>query len=329
LQTRHHTLILAPLRGFTDHIFRSTYVHHFSGLDIAVAPFIPTMSGGRVKPSALADLLPQNNARLPVVPQLMGNDPDDFISLANRLHEMGYPVINWNLGCPFPMVAKKFRGSGLLPHPERIELFLKKAVPGMASRLSIKTRLGRTRPDEILKLMPIFNDYPLEEIIVHPRTGKQMYTGEPDLGVFQECLRLSQHRIVYNGDIDHPDRFRSLAHTLPSVDHWMIGRGVLINPFLPGIIRNGNTGHPEPVAAFRRFYEDLFDRYRKVLQGPGHLLDRMKGFWKYFSQAFQGGDQIAKKVHRSRNLDRYQVIVEQFWQHEAVCSRLVSPRIPI
>jgi tRNA-dihydrouridine synthase len=312
----HHTLILAPMRGFSDHIFRTTYGQHFSGLDSAVAPFLPTMTGGRIKSSVLADLLPQNNRLLPVTPQLIGNDPGAFVALARRLHAMGYPVVNWNLGCPFPMVAKKMRGSGLLPHPRRIEDFLDKVVPGTPARISIKARLGRVRPDEILALMPIFNRYPLEEIIIHPRTGKQMYTGRPDLEMFQECLRISRHRIVYNGDIDDPAKFRLLADNMPTVSHWMIGRGVLSDPFLPGRIKADREAPPDPVAAFRRFHDDLFNSYRQALQGPGHLMDRMKGFWKYFSLAFRDGDRIARKIHRSRHLTRYREIVAAFWQEE-------------
>jgi tRNA-dihydrouridine synthase len=310
----HHTLILAPMRGFTDHIFRTTYGRHFFGLDSAVAPFLPTMTAGRIKSSTLADLLPQNNRLLPVTPQLIGNEPEAFIVLARRLHAMGYPVVNWNLGCPFPMVAKKMRGSGLLPHPGRIEDFLEKTVSRSPARISVKARLGRVRPDEILALMPIFNRFPLEEIIIHPRTGKQMYTGRPDLEMFRQCLQVSRHRIVYNGDIDDPVRFRFLAKSMPSVGHWMIGRGVLSDPFLPGRIKAGREVPRDPVAAFRRFYEDLFDGYRQVLQGPGHLLDRMKGFWKYFSLAFRDGDRIARRIHRSRHLARYREIVAAFWQ---------------
>ena len=113
----------------------------------------------------------------------------DFINLAVRLFDLGYMSVNWNLGCPFPMVAKKKRGSGLLPYPENIDAFLEKTVSSIPNRLSIKTRLGRRHINEIFKLMPIFNQYPLEEIIIHPRTGKQMYDGKTDLDTESESPR--------------------------------------------------------------------------------------------------------------------------------------------
>jgi tRNA-dihydrouridine synthase B len=112
-------LYLAPLRGFTDYIYRNAFDGHFDGFDGALAPFIPTVTTDRLKPSHFKDVLPENNLTMPIVPQIISNQPDDFINLAVRLHDLGYPSVNWNLGCPFPMVAKKQRGSGLLPYPEK------------------------------------------------------------------------------------------------------------------------------------------------------------------------------------------------------------------
>ena len=194
-------LYLAPLRGFTDYIYRNTFIRHFDGFDGALAPFIPTVTADRVKPSHFRDILPENNSTLPIVPQIISNRSADFINLAVRLFDLGYSSVNWNLGCPFPMVAKKKRGSGLLPYPERIDDFLDKTVSSIPNRLSIKTRLGRRKIADIIELMPIFNRYPLAEIIIHPRTGIQMYDGKTDLDTFERCLAQSDHRVIYNGDI--------------------------------------------------------------------------------------------------------------------------------
>jgi tRNA-dihydrouridine synthase len=136
-------LILAPLRGFTDAVFRNAFQRHFQGVEMAVAPFVTTVNGTRIKSSHLRDLAPAKNRALPVVPQILGNDADTFICLARTLLDLGYTEINWNLGCPYPMVAKKMRGSGLLPHPDTIERILEKALNGFTGKLSIKTRLGR------------------------------------------------------------------------------------------------------------------------------------------------------------------------------------------
>jgi tRNA-dihydrouridine synthase len=314
-------LYLAPLRGFTEYIYRNAFSRHFGEFDVAMAPFIPTMSDARLKNKHLKDVLPENNQAMPVIPQILGNNAEDFILLASRLYDLGYETVNWNLGCPFPMVAKKLRGSGLLPHPDKIATFLEETIPAIPNRLSIKARLGRKKTDEILTLLELFNRYPLDEVIVHPRTGKQMYDGEPDLDMFEECLRVSAHTVVYNGDINNLDTFNTFSRRFGSVNRWMIGRGALINPFLPAIIKNGKDGGANKVEVFRAFYEDLFEQYRSEFHGPGHLLDRMKGFWTYFSRSFKDGHKVKKKIHRTLKLDRYLKIVDRFFEEGAEWNR--------
>jgi tRNA-dihydrouridine synthase len=310
-------LLLAPLKGLTDAVFRKTYAEHFSGFDGMVAPFVTTVAADRLTEHHVRDLLPRTDGGIPVVPQILGNAAEDFVFLARHLYDTGYPEVNWNLGCPFRPVAKKKRGAGLLPFPEHVDEFLDKALRALPGRLSIKMRLGRNRPDEILRLLPILNRYPIAEITIHPRTGTQMYAGLPDLDVFQACLEHTRHRVVYNGDIFDLSGFQALAARFPGVHSWMIGRGALSNPFLPAIIKAGRDMIPGKVERFTAFYETLFARYRERLCGPGHLLDRMKGFWTYFAGAFTNGRQVEKQIHHTFNLPRYLDIVERFFREEA------------
>jgi tRNA-dihydrouridine synthase B len=310
-------LYLAPLKGFTDAVFRRTYVEHFSGFEGAVAPFITAIPSERLTERHTRDVLPGPNGGMALVPQILGCVSADFICLSNRLHGLGYPEVNWNLGCPFRPVVKKKRGSGLLPFPGLVDEFLDQIVPSLAGRLSIKMRLGRSEPDEIFSLLPVLNRYPIERIIIHPRTGRQMYGGRPDLEAFQACLEASRHRLVYNGDITSLNDFQILAQRFPRVDSWMIGRGALTDPFLPAVIKAGRNDISARVEKFKAFYDDLFQRYQAMLYGPGHLLDRMKGFWKYFAAAFTTGPDIEKRIHRTFKLSRYVETVERFFREEA------------
>ena len=306
-------LWLAPLRGLTDAEYRTAFARHFTGIDLAIAPFITTHGGHRIKPRHVRDLLPANNRDLTVIPQILSKNPEDFVRLANHLFDMGYACVNLNLGCPFPQVANKGRGSGMLPFPDRVEAFLEAAIPRLAGRMSIKTRLGRHRRDEIQALIPIFNRYPLQEIIIHPRTGIQMYTGRPDLAVFAACLRALKPPVVYNGDIACLSDFGRLTALFPKAAGWMIGRGVLANPFLPGILKSGRNRVERKAARFYRFHDDLLECYGQRLRGPGHLLRRMKGFWKYFADGLQGSTRARKRIHKSRTLSQYREAVHAFF----------------
>ncbi|WP_319525512.1 tRNA-dihydrouridine synthase family protein [uncultured Desulfosarcina sp.] len=305
------SLVMAPLRGLTDAVFRNAYQKHFSGVDEAVAPFVTSLKGRRIKPSHLRDLSPDRNRNLPVVPQILSNDADEFIRLANTLMDMGYSEVNWNLGCPYPMVAKKMRGSGLLPHADIIDRLLDNILNGFHGQLSIKTRLGRFCTDEMDRLVPVFNRYPLVRLIVHPRTGVQMYTGTVNLDAFAMCLAQIDHPVVYNGDIREPEAFVKLAARFPGVDQWMLGRGLIADPFLPEKIRTGSLEIHRRRERFAGFHDDLLAGYLAIFSGPGHVLDRMKGLWGYFADDFEDSDRLLKRIRKARNLDRYRQLVDR------------------
>jgi tRNA-dihydrouridine synthase len=279
----------------------------------AVAPFIPTVSGPKVRPNLLADLLPEQNRRLPVTPQIIGKSADDFIRVAQAISDLGYKAVNWNLGCPFPMVMKKGRGCGLLPHPDKVDAFLERVCGALPMRVSVKLRLGRVDADEVFEILPVLNRYPLSEVVLHPRTARQMYGGRPDLDRFAAAAVESVHPVVYNGDINTVGDFRRLRHRLPGICRWMLGRGVLVDPFLPGAIGDTEPPNDERTGRFRAFHDDLIEGYRQRLSGPGHLLDRMKGFWKYFGIGFDGGRRTAKQIHRCKGIQRYTELVESFF----------------
>lgn len=278
-----------------------------------MAPFVVTIKGRKYPDSHLKDLLPENNQGWPIIPQVLSNDAAGFTKLAARLHDLGYDKINWNLGCPFPRVAKKIRGSGLLPHPERVDRILDHVISEVPVRLSIKTRIGRFDVEEMEALMPVFNRYPLAELIVHPRTGTQMYAGQPDLEVFGNCLEISKHPVVYNGDINSVADFTTLADRFSAIDHWMLGRGALADPFLPAAIKGQVVPANEKLEIIRRFHDRLFAAYAQVLSGPSHLGDKMKGFWLYLSRSFENGPKVLKQIQKTRKTEHYTDVVSRFF----------------
>lgn len=311
-------LYLAPLQGFTDHPFRNSYSKFFTGFDISIAPFISALPEGRYKKKEMRDVMPENNHGLPVIPQIMGNDADDFLPVANALYEYGYKSVNWNLGCPYKMVAKKKRGSGLLCHPDDIKRFLDKALPLMKNTLSIKMRLGRHSEEEIYTLIPLLNQYPIDEITIHPRTGVQMYNGSVNLDYFQEVLEMSNHPIVYNGDITDLDSFKNVYEKFGNVNRWMIGRGVLSDPFLPMTIKKeyGTLEYDvseSKTKIIKKFHDDYYERRLEYLSGPAHITDRMKSFWFYLAGSFDKGDKFFKKIKKVKTPENYKAMVEQFF----------------
>ncbi|MFA8342439.1 MAG: tRNA dihydrouridine synthase [Rhodothermaceae bacterium] len=310
-------LELAPIRGVTDYIFRNIYSKYFSGFDSAMAPFITTFPGTEIKEKVLRDIMPENNEGMRVIPQIIGKNPDEFIVLAKKMKEIGYDEINWNLGCPHKMVAKRGRGSGLLPNPEIIEAFLEKVVPAIPNRLSVKIRLGRKSVGEVLRLIPVFNKFPLSEVTIHARTGIQMYEGKPYVDIFENIYKDFSAPVVYNGDIFSVQNYNSLSSRFPELEKWMVGRGALINPFLPEIIKgNFEADYKERLSKVTDFHNHLFDAHRTRLSGPAPLLGRMKEFWNYYALQFEGYEKPLKKILKSKTIESFWDATQDFLKSE-------------
>ncbi len=304
-------IILAPLQGFTDVTFRNVFAAHFEGVDEAVAPFIATMGNRKLKSSRLKDVNPGSNLEIPVVPQILGNHAEDFIFLARRLHDMGHERINWNLGCPHDRVARKKRGSGLLSFPEDIDCFLDAVLPAIPNSLSIKIRLGREDANEIFDLLPVLDRYPLDEIILHPRTGRQMYNGRPDHQAFGRVTAKSRHDFVYNGDITDLTSFQEVRRKFPNITRFMIGRGLLADPLLGETIK-GIRSPADRIQRLKAFHDDLFASYRTLFSGPGHLIGRMKGFWS-FPGPFKNDRKALKSILKSDCETKYRDAVDRLF----------------
>jgi len=310
-------LISSPLQGFTDFRFRNTFNKYFGGIDSFYAPYIRLDGKLEVKPAYERDILPDNNKNVEVIPQIMTKDADAFLFVARFVKNLGYKELNWNLGCPYPMVTKKGLGSGLIKNPAKIDKILYKVFEESDIKVSVKMRLGYDSSEEIFQVLPILNKYPLESIAIHPRIGKQLYKGRVDLDAFQRCIESTAHVLLYNGDITDVTHFNKLAERFPAINHWMIGRGLIADPFLPLMIKNNIATFPEDrVEIFGKFHDALFYEYSQALSGPSHLMMKMLLFWEYFSTAFHNSPKGLKKIKKAKTINAYHEAVKEILDRE-------------
>ncbi len=313
------TLILAPMRGITTMHYRKAFVHHFQGLDIEMAPFISTVSAERINPKLLKDVLPESNSGLPLIPQLIGNNADDFVQMCHALRDLGYDEVNWNLGCPHKPIRKKKRGSGLLLHPDMVDAILDQICERSPCRISVKVRLGISDKSKLMNLIPVLNQYPLSEVIIHPRTAEQMYDGTADLAAFKKALEALERPVCYNGDINDLAFFKNVQARFPQVDRFMLGRGLLANPFLCEEIKAGTAvpavrgGRPtDPIQRIAAFHDEVVSSYESVLYGDQPVLGKMKEFWTYQATHLSNGRKMFKKLKKAQRLPTYKAIVSEF-----------------
>lgn len=309
-------LILAPMRGITTMHYRRAFVRHFQGLDVEMAPFIPTVNSERINPKLLKDVLPENQSGLPMIPQVIGNNADDFVQMNIALADLGYDEVNWNMGCPHKPIRKKRRGSGLLPYPDTVEMILNEVCERSPVKVSVKVRLGVADKSELLTLIPILNSFPLSEIIIHPRTAEQMYEGTVDIDAFEEAFQALEHTVCYNGDINDLAFFQTLEKRFPTIGRFMLGRGLLANPFLCEEIKNSQLSHfakcDNHIERIAAFHEDLVAQYESILHGDHPVLGKMKEFWTYQATHLSNGRKMFKKLKKSQKLSTYRDIVNEF-----------------
>ena len=213
--------MLAPLRGVTIRSFRRVFADVLRDADFteAVLPFIPANAG--LDPLKDRELAHGAGAEdLLETPQFIGKDPSELKRCLERVRGAGYATADLNAGCPFPMVRNKGRGSGLLRSADTLARMLEAGCATMgAGRFSLKARLGVEKPDELLQLMPLINQFPLRRLTVHARTARQMYAGTPDHTAYAAIAAVATVPLAYNGDVEFP-----LAASAPA-DEVMVGRG--------------------------------------------------------------------------------------------------------
>ena len=301
---------LAPMEGITGHIYRNSYEKYFHNIDKYFTPFIVPNQSVSLKTKELKDLLPQNNKGLNIVPQILTNDAEGFILTANKLKQLGYEEIDLNLGCPAGTVVSKKRGSGFLAYPEELDKFLDEIYKIDNMKISIKTRLGKERADEFYKLIEIYNKYPLEELIIHPRTREDFYGNTPNLEVFKDALKLSKHSICYNGDIFTLNSYNKIINEFPKVNKVMLGRGILANPGLIGEIKNNEFANKEII---KMFHDEIFENYTILLNEDKNAMYRMKELWGYMSHIFTNNKKYYKKIKKAQKAIDYKNAVNSLF----------------
>lgn len=313
-------LWMAPMLGFTEQVFRNTYVKHFDGFDAAIAPFTTLVEGKKVKERHLKDLLPEANRSLKTIPQVIGNKGEQFVLMNKYLIDLGYDEVNWNLGCPAQRVASRKRGSGLLPYPETIDSILETIFQNPHPDISVKIRLGYQSTHEIEKVIPVLNQYPLKQVCIHPRLGSQCYEGTVDLKTFAAILPHIKFPIIYSGDIFTLSDFIQLRQKFPDIHDFMLGRGIFSDPFLPEKIRDvySETADSAKIR-FEKFALELFDNVIKNSTFELNALNKTKEYWVRYSLLYQNSKEIFDQIKVCKTTTEMRLKLIKVFENEKFC----------
>lgn len=299
---------MAPLESVTTWIYRQAHAKIYGRLDKYFIPFLEPHEKRDFKTRELQEILPEHNKNIYAVPQILTNRSEGFIKLAKALKDWGYEEVNLNLGCPSKTVVTKGKGSGFLAKPEELERFLTEIFDSLSGevRISVKTRIGKEDPEEFPALLELFNKYPMEELIIHPRVQKDGYGNVPRLELYELAEKQSVNPLCYNGDLYTREQIRNFAERFPGTERLMFGRGFLRDP---GLLYNEGKDSKDIFEKFWEFHDLVYEGYQERNMGDRNVLFKMKELWSYQVYQFSEPERLFKTFKKVQDCNEYEQMI--------------------
>ena len=294
-------IFLAQMEGLLDFVLRDILTR-VGGVDLCVTEFVrvsgsllPNRSFLRIAPELLAGSL--TLSAVPVRVQLLGSDPHFMALNARRLAELKPAGIDLNFGCPAATVNRHQGGAILLREPERINSLVRavrKAIPRHIP-LTAKMRLGYEDKSLAVACALAMEDGGAQELVVHARTKTEGYRPPAHwewVGRIQAELAIP---VIANGEIWTVDDYRRCVES-SGVKDVMLGRGMLANPALARMIKQG-AGAGLSWAGLQPL---LFDFWQLVVQHTQAKTQcgRMKQWLKYLRNAYPEAEETFQTLCR-------------------------------
>lgn len=294
----------APLQGFTEAAWRNAHARVFGGVAGYYTPFI-RLEKGEVRNKDCREVARATNTVSHLIPQLIASEADEFSTLTRFLVAEGYHEIDLNMGCPFPLLTKRAKGSGILSHPDKVAQLLSVMKQFPEVSFSVKMRLGFTDADEWRSILPMLNSSVVQQVTLHPRVGKQQYKGTPDLDSFAAFYELCELPLVYNGDLTRLAQIQELCAAFPRLKGIMLGRGLLADPSLALAVQQGASLHEATLyAKVLQMHQLMVDTYTQQIEGgEAQLLQKLKTMWEYLLPDME--KKARKLILKSTKLDNY------------------------
>lgn len=305
-------LDFAPMEGITGAAFRRLHHQYFPGVDRYYTPFLSPTKDHRFTPREQREFFPEVDSGLRVVPQILTKTPEDFLWAAEEFHAMGYEEVNLNMGCPSGTVTAKGKGAGLLRTPEALRCFFDAVFVHQPCAISVKTRLGMEDPEEFLAILQVLNDYPISELIIHPRVRTDFYRHPIRREAFEQALAGSKNPVSFNGGIVTEEDGRQVMERYPQIKSLMVGQALVSDPFLAGALKN--KPQPHSVSVLWEFHDQLLDAYAGQFDSRLNATKRMKELWSYLIRLFDGSERHGKRILKAKTVEEYEIAVRAVFQ---------------
>ena len=310
--------ILAPMAGITDTVFRR-FIKRLGGCGLIMTEFVSSegMLRQNLRSKRYLYYTPEER---PISAQLFGADPDRLAEAARMIEDLGFDLIDLNLGCPAKKVVK-CGGSGLLRDLPLLERILRTIRAVVRIPFTIKLRSGWSDTEIVaLEVARVAEECGVEALAVHPRTRQQGFSGRARWEIIQEVKSQVRIPVIGNGDVVTPQDALAL-HQQTGCDAVMVGRAASINPWifrqLSDYFRTGTFTEPSDADRYQ-----LIRSYYQMLVGeetPG-AIGKMKQFASWFTHGIRGGAELRRSIQSAASTQEVLDRVDKFFTAPGIYS---------
>jgi tRNA-dihydrouridine synthase B len=321
-----HATVLAPMAGVTDTVFRR-FIKNLGGCGLIMTEF--TSADGVLRDQRVRGrYLHFYEDEHPISAQLFGSSPSVLADAARLVEDLGFDLVDLNLGCPAKKVVKCNGGSGLLRDLPLIRQIFEAVRAAVKIPFTVKFRAG-WNDDEIVcvELARIAEGCGLGAVALHARTREQGYSGNARWEWIASVKQAVKIPVIGNGDVRSPeDACAIVAQT--GCDAVMIGRMAPANPWIFRQVEqyvSGATGissRPTERSSGEKMYDEPTetDRYQMIRTYFQMLLEeempgaegKMKQFASWFTHGVPGGAALRKAIYDAKNGAEILGRVEEF-----------------
>jgi tRNA-dihydrouridine synthase B len=310
--------ILAPMAGVTDTVFRR-FIKRLGGCGLIMTEFVS--SEGMLRQNLRSKrYLYYSPEERPISAQLFGADPDRLAEAARMIEDLGFDLVDLNLGCPAKKVVK-CGGSGLLRDLPLLERILRTIRAAVRIPFTIKLRSGWSDTEIVaLEVARVAEECGVEALAVHPRTRQQGFSGRARWEIIQEVKSQVRIPVIGNGDVVTPQDALAL-HQQTGCDAVMVGRAASINPWifrqLSDYSRTGTFTEPGDADRYQ-----LIRSYYQMLVGeetPG-AIGKMKQFASWFTHGIRRGAELRRSIQSAASTQEVLDRVDEFFSAPGIYS---------
>ncbi len=329
--------VLAPMAGVTDTVFRR-FIRNLGGCGLIMTEFTSADGVLRKKDQKAKRYLHFYEDEHPISAQLFGSDPQVMADAARIVENLGFDLVDLNLGCPAKKVVKCNGGSGLLRDLPIIGKIFESVRAAVKIPFTVKFRAGWDDDNIIcVELAKMAEDCGLSAVALHARTREMGYSGQARwdwIAAIKDAVKIP---VIGNGDIRTPEDACAMV-TQTGCDAVMIGRTAPANPWifrqieqysaylsrveagLGSLVHTDGASPVSPPPVYGQPSEA--DRYQMIRTYFRMLIEeelpdatgKMKQFASWFTHGVPGGAGLRKAIYESKAGPEILARVEEFFE---------------